>query len=344
MQHTEEEEETLRVWWIKHKNTIVNILWFLALIGVMIVVGVTVLYFFKDDIIAALKWIDRQGFWGNIILCILLAISGIPPMPFYGILLLSCAFLYRWWGLLTMMVGANIGAWLGFAVLRSGDCVYIEHRIKRSPLMGKIVKAIEHNPWKLVLLTRLSPLPYSLLNGLFGFAKDVRFSVYATASFVGMWLEHISAVIYGVTLREFADVIDSDRPPSPGRIAIYVFQAIVITVIVIIVTYYVKKSLHIENDEDLEASVPSTPNLLQTPSHSLATTTSSSIPTLEKIPSNESVIQEEEEELPEVRTAVPQPSEEPVVTTALISKPSSESASSLPLTITQSTGDYEEIR
>jgi len=40
----------------------------------------------------------------------------------------SCAFLYRWWGLITMMFGANIGAWVGFALLRHGDCVCVEQR------------------------------------------------------------------------------------------------------------------------------------------------------------------------------------------------------------------------
>jgi uncharacterized membrane protein YdjX (TVP38/TMEM64 family) len=94
----------------------------------------------------------------------------------------------------------------------------------------------------------MSPLPYSLVNGLFGLTNQVTFITYALATFLGMWLENITAVVYGTTIRDLTEVIDGGESPPAWKIVMSLFQVTVLAIIVLIVTIYVRRALRLDED------------------------------------------------------------------------------------------------
>lgn len=102
--------------------------------------------------------------------------------------------------------------------------------------------------FKIIVLARMSPLPYSLVNGLFGLTNQVTFITYALATFLGMWLENITAVVYGTTIRDLTEVIDGGESPPAWKIVMSLFQVTVLAIIVLIVTIYVRRALRLDED------------------------------------------------------------------------------------------------
>src|SRR5260370_14601840 len=94
--------------------------------------------------------------------------------------------------------------------------------------------AVAAGGFKIVLLTRLSPLfPFTLLNYAFGLTK-VRFRDYILASWIGMLPGTLMYVYLGSTGKEFADVAAGDVEDAPARL-VSVFRGLAATVGV---TYY----------------------------------------------------------------------------------------------------------
>ena len=102
---------------------------------------------------------------------------------------------------LTVGAGAAFGLWKGFALVSAGATLgasaaflvgrhlireRIEKRLKGHPSFAAISGAVGAQGWRVVLLTRLSPvLPFNLLNYAFGLTR-VGFGEYVLASWAGM--------------------------------------------------------------------------------------------------------------------------------------------------------------
>src|SRR5262249_25372568 len=80
------------------------------------------------------------------------------------------------------VTGASLAFWLGRTLARG----LIEKRLAGNPRFRALDQAVAAGGFKIVLLTRLSPLfPFTLLNYAFGLTK-VRFRDYVLTSWIGM--------------------------------------------------------------------------------------------------------------------------------------------------------------
>lgn len=90
------------------------------------------------------------------------------------------------WGTVAVSIGSTVGAAAAFWVGRYLARGFVAERISRYPRFAAIERAIGKHGFKIVLLTRLSPIfPFTFLNYAFGVTR-VRFRDYLVASWIGM--------------------------------------------------------------------------------------------------------------------------------------------------------------
>jgi uncharacterized membrane protein YdjX (TVP38/TMEM64 family) len=89
-------------------------------------------------------------------------------------------------GFVTVLFGATLGAALAFLVSRHLARKRIERWIQKKPSFAAVDKAVAREGWKIVFLTRLSPVfPFNLQNYAYGLTS-VSFGQYVLASWIGM--------------------------------------------------------------------------------------------------------------------------------------------------------------
>lgn len=77
-----------------------------------------------------------------------------------------------WWGSFYVIIAATIGATIAFGIGRNFARDWVNRQISRYPKFEAIDRAVAKEGFKIVALTRLSPLlPFNLLNYAFGITK-----------------------------------------------------------------------------------------------------------------------------------------------------------------------------
>src|SRR5579862_7550647 len=88
-------------------------------------------------------------------------------------------------GAILVSIGATIGAIAAFLIGRYFAREWVRGQLEGNPRFAAIDKAVGREGWKIVLLTRLSPVfPFNLLNYAFGLTR-VRLRDYVLASWTG---------------------------------------------------------------------------------------------------------------------------------------------------------------
>ncbi len=150
-------------------------------------------------------------------------------------LTVGAGFVYGlFWGSVAVSAGATLGAAGAFLVARYVARARVERWAASSPRFAAIDKAVGKEGWKIVLLTRLSPVfPYNLLNYLYGLTR-VRFGPYVLASWVGMIPGTILYVYVGFAGREVARAAGGRPHRPPGQ---YLFWGIGLLATVAVTLY-----------------------------------------------------------------------------------------------------------
>src|SRR4029077_17014701 len=118
---------------------------------------------------------------------------------------------------LASVTGACLAFWLGRTLARG----LVERRLAGNPRFRALDQAVAAGGFKIVLLTRLSPLfPFTLLNYAFGLTK-VRFRDYVLASWIGMLPGTVMYVYLGSTVKELADVATGNVEGGPARLVLF---------------------------------------------------------------------------------------------------------------------------
>jgi uncharacterized membrane protein YdjX (TVP38/TMEM64 family) len=107
--------------------------------------------------------------------------------------------------------------------------------VARSPAFAAIDRAVEREGFKIVLLTRLSPIfPYNLLNYAYGLTR-VSLRDYVLASWIGMMPAALLYVYLGSAAKSLADLAAGriERTPAQGVLfAAGLFATVIVTVYV----------------------------------------------------------------------------------------------------------------
>src|SRR5262249_24071426 len=140
-------------------------------------------------------------------------------------------------GFIAVSVGSVLGAAAAFFVGRKLARGWVEQKVAGNPRFQALDRAVGTRGFKIVLLTRLSPIfPYTLLNYAFGLSR-VRFRDYFLASWIGMLPGTVMYVYLGSLADNLAQVASGRVDKDAGQQVLF-YAGLVITVVV---TVYVTR-------------------------------------------------------------------------------------------------------
>lgn len=137
------------------------------------------------------------------------------------------------WGSIYVSIASTAGATAAFVVGRYFARDAIARRIEGNPRFRSIDDAVAREGWKIVLLTRLSPVfPFNLLNYAYGLTR-VRLGEYVLASWIGMMPATVMFVYIGSLSGDLARAASGAGAPANYRWVINVvgFAATVLVAI-----------------------------------------------------------------------------------------------------------------
>ena len=146
-------------------------------------------------------------------------------------------------GFALVWVGATIGACVSFLLGRHWMRAWVEKRLARHPLFAAIDAAVSVQGWRVVVLTRLTPLfPFALQNYAYGLTR-VKFGEYALASFLGMAPGTLLFVYVGALTGDAVKAGATGRVRPPAEWAFYGVGLLATVVVVTLIGRTAKRAL-----------------------------------------------------------------------------------------------------
>lgn len=207
--------------------------------GVGLLLGALFLLPVKSWLQAALAWLAEMGPWGPVLFVALYAGATIFFLP-GSILTLGAGALFGvGWGSVYVSLASTLGATGAFIVGRYLARDIVARWVDRDPRFAAIDRAVAHEGWKIVGLTRLSPVfPFTLLNYAFGLTR-VSLRDYVLASWLGMMPGTVLYVYLGSLAKEAA----GPRARSAGEWALYAAGLLATLVVTGLITRLAKRAL-----------------------------------------------------------------------------------------------------
>ena len=207
-------------------------------------------------LVAAVKHFDLQQVFRDV----LAWISDLGPLGlliFVTLYIVACVFLLPG-SVLTLGAGVVFGVVMGFIAVSIGSilgatCAFLVGRyLARGWVAGRIAgnekfkaidEAVAQEGWKIILLTRLSPIfPFNLLNYVFGLTK-VSFRHYFFASWLGMIPGTVMYVYIGSLIGDLAQLGTGHRTRTMGEWVLYGVGLLATVVVTVFVTRLARRAL-----------------------------------------------------------------------------------------------------
>lgn len=191
----------------------------------------------------ALKWIESLGYIGGLAFILIYIVATVAFLP-GSVLTLGAGVVFGViFGSIYVFIGATLGAIAAFLVGRYIARDWIDKKIEGNQKFVAIDRAVAHEGFKIVLLTRLSPVfPFNLLNYAFG-VTGVSLKDYALAS-IGMFPGTVMYVYIGSLAGDLARIGGENQPTDPTIQWIIRIVGLIATVAVTVyVTRIARKAL-----------------------------------------------------------------------------------------------------
>lgn len=147
-------------------------------------------------------YVERLGPAGPVAVAAAYAVLTVLLVPGSAITIGAGTLFGPWVGTAVVVAGANLGALLSFLLARTFLRKRVEVWAASSPRFASLDRAIGREGFKMVLLSRLSPVfPFTLLNYLLGLTK-VKTGSYVLANLIGMLPGTFLYVYIGSTARD----------------------------------------------------------------------------------------------------------------------------------------------
>ncbi|WVW79275.1 hypothetical protein I302_101242 [Kwoniella bestiolae CBS 10118] len=169
------------------------------------------------------QYLSSQGYYGHLIFFVLIFITTIPPIPLYSTLIVLSGYTFGvWTGFVISYAASLVGAVLVFAVSRWKLRDVIGRCLSCSPTSSTLLSLLSSHP-HLLLLIRIAPYPYNLLNVILASSPSLSLRTYTACTALSLcklvlhtW---IGAGIHNLS-EAYGHVHDHDhphplRPPYP---------------------------------------------------------------------------------------------------------------------------------
>jgi uncharacterized membrane protein YdjX (TVP38/TMEM64 family) len=169
----------------------------------------------------ALDGIRGLGAWGPVLFVGLYVGATVLVMPGSVLTLGAGAIFGVVKGAIVVSIAATLGATAAFLVGRYVARNWVARQLEAYPSFKTIDEAVAREGWKIVALTRLSPVfPFNLLNYAFGLTR-VSLRDYVVASWAGMLPGTVMYVYLGSLVGDLASLGVGQRERTPAEWAFY---------------------------------------------------------------------------------------------------------------------------
>lgn len=185
-----------------------------------------------------LVWIDGFGAWGPVLFVLIYIVATVLFVPGSALTLGAGALFGVGLGSALVSVGATLGATAAFLVGRYFARDWVAKKIESNPAFAAIDRAVADEGWKIVGLTRLSPVfPFTLLNYALGLTR-VSFRDYVLASWIGMMPGTVMYVYLGSLARPVGE-----RERTAGEWTVYALGLVATIAVTVVVTRMARAAL-----------------------------------------------------------------------------------------------------
>ncbi|MFB3904057.1 MAG: TVP38/TMEM64 family protein [Acidobacteriota bacterium] len=216
-----------------------------SLAAILLLAGVLVLAFLplRHYVQVLLDATQALGLWGYLVLIGVYVVAAVFFLP-GSLLTLAAGFLFGVLvGSVVVSIGATLGAGAAFLIGRYLARSRIERKLASNSKFRAIDQAVGREGFKIVLLTRLTPVfPYNLLNYAFGLTA-VTFRRYILASWIGMMPGTVLYVYLGSTAKDLAQIFYGDLQGGAPQQAIKILGLVATIVVTIVITRTARRSL-----------------------------------------------------------------------------------------------------
>ena len=146
-------------------------------------------------------------------------------------------------GAVLVSIASVLGAITAFLIGRYLARGWVSQQIEKYPKFKAVDEAVGKEGWKIVGLTRLSPVfPFVILNYAFAITK-VSFKDYAIASWIGMLPGTIMYVYIGSLIGNLATLGATEREKTPLEWVLYIVGLIATILVSVYVTKISRQAL-----------------------------------------------------------------------------------------------------
>eukprot|EP00112_Aurelia_sp_Birch-Aquarium-sp1_P009133 Seg2026.2 transcript_id=Seg2026.2/GoldUCD/mRNA.D3Y31 product="Transmembrane protein 64" protein_id=Seg2026.2/GoldUCD/D3Y31 len=185
------------------------------------ILAIGVVIFCRQYLKDFLHWLQQLDKWiSGIVFVLMFTIVSFPMTWGYIMLNLAAGYLYGFIvGLVTVSLSVLFGVTISLTVCRRFIRSFVQSQLQSSHLKAMIQVIESRRGFKVVILTRLTPIPFGLQNGLFAIT-NISISRLALASMIGLLPTQALNSYIGSTLRTMNDVVNQDK--SRGYAIIFI--------------------------------------------------------------------------------------------------------------------------
>ncbi len=188
-------------------------------------------------------WVSGLGVLGIVAFGLVYAVATVVMLPGSLLTLAGGATFGLVPGFVTVWLGATLGACLAFLVSRHLARERVESWIQGKPSFAVIDKAVAKEGWKIVFLTRLSPIfPFNVQNFAYGLTS-VSFWQYAVASLFGMIPGTFLYVYIGTLGRSGLEAASGTDGAETAKLALQVVGLLATLVVTVLITRTAQRAL-----------------------------------------------------------------------------------------------------
>jgi len=188
---------------------------------------------------AALDWTQRIGPWGQMFFVLIYVAATVLLIPGSALGLGAGALFGVVRGSLLVSLASTLGATCAFLLGRYLAREWAAKKIEKRASFSALDQAVAREGWKIVLLTRLSPVfPFTLLNYAFGLTR-VPLRDYVLASWIGMMPGTVMYVYLGSLARAGVE----RRARTAGEWVLYGVGLLATITVTVLVTRLARRAL-----------------------------------------------------------------------------------------------------
>lgn len=221
--------------------------WMRWIVPVLAIAGLAVAARFvplTDYIRSILSWAEGLGVWGPVVVAAVYVPACVLFVPGSVLTLGAGALFGLVSGTIAVSLGSTLGATVAFVLGRTVARGLVEKKVAANQSFAAVDAAVGREGFKIVLLTRLSPVfPFNLQNYGYGLTK-VRMRDYVLASWIGMLPGTVMYVYIGAAIGSVAQAVaGEERVRPPAEWALYVVGLLATVAVTVYITRIARRAL-----------------------------------------------------------------------------------------------------